>query len=360
MWCRRNIKTALLLCLVAAACGGQKQRVVFPAFYHWQTTLDISPTERNYIDALGCKKLYVKLLDIGRDQVSGEIKPYALLEASAPGKIAGLEIVPVVFITNEVFQYTAPDDIGWLAGKINDVLLALKKTPGIGPVNEIQFDCDWTPSTREVYFLFLQTIRGRLPENIQISATIRLHQYKFPEQTGVPPADRGMLMFYNTGDIDRQDAPNSIFNSSDAKKYLGGAPPNYALPLDVALPLFSWGLVYRNGELWKIIPEIAEETLSDESRFLKSPQVLPDQPGYYEVKNGTFLSGHYLRPGDALRVETISQPLLIQAARLASGVDLAEHTTVAYFHLDTSTIRRYPVPLLDSVCRMICFPEMKN
>jgi hypothetical protein len=61
-------------------------------------------------------------------------------------------------------------------------------------------------------------------------------------------------MLYNTGDIDTPDETNSIFKPEDAKKYLKGAPASYPLPLDVALPAFSWTLVFRDGELWKILP----------------------------------------------------------------------------------------------------------
>lgn len=358
MWCRISIKTGLLLCLIA--CGGQKQRVVSPAFYHWQTALNLAPSERQYLDSFRCKRLYIKVLDVGWNSVSGEAAPYSLLDFSAPGQIAGLEKVPVVFITNEVFSRLSTVEIEWLARKINGVLVAFKMAPGVGPFTEVQFDCDWTPSTREAFFLFLKKMKTCLPEKTRMSATIRLHQYKFPDQTGVPPVDRGMLMFYNTGDIENAGDQNSIFNAAAARKYTEGAPKHYPLPLDLALPLFSWGLVYRNGELWKIIPEVAEETWADTARFTRIGPALPEEVRRYEVKNGTFLSGHYLRPGDTIRVETISPARLLEAARLASTVDLAEHTTVAFFHLDSLTIRRYSASLLDSVCRTICFPEIKN
>lgn len=359
MWCRKNIRACLfipLVCVAAAGCGRREQRIVTPAFYHWQTTLDMTPGERRYLDSLGCKKIYVKLLDIGRDQHSGSITPYSLLDAGSPGNLAGIDLVPAVFMTNEVFQHISPRETEWLAGKVANALASFEKREDIRFAREIQFDCDWTPSTREAFFSFLQKTRAYLPENTRLSATIRLHQYKFPGQTGVPPVDRGMLMFYNTGDIENAADRNSIFYPCDAEKYVAGAPQDYPLPLDLALPVFSWGLVYRDGDLWKIISEIPDAGLRDTSKFAAIDRFAEAAFVRYAVKKGTFLSGHYLRPGDVLRLERVPPALLCEAARLASRTRLADPTTVAFFHLDTLVLHRYPVQLLDSVCRMIRHP----
>jgi len=327
----------------AAACTSSSQRTVTPAFYHWQTTLALFPAERSYLDSLGCKKLYIKVLDVGRDALSGEIQPYSLLEIADTTGISNFEIVPTVFITNEVFKNISEEKIEWLAGKVA-VGLRLE-------AREVQFDCDWTPSTRDAFFLFLKKIKKHLPKQTRLSATIRLHQYKFPDKTGVPPVERGMLMFYNTGDIEHLETNNSIFQTADAEKYIIGTPKNYPLPLDLALPVFSWALIYRDGELWKIISEMPENELVDSARFQK----IQNHSGSFVIQKGTFISGHYLRPGDLLRMETISPELLREAARLAAQADLANDATVAFFHLDTLATHRYPVQLLDSVCRMICF-----
>ena len=81
---------------------------------------------------------------------------------------------------------------------------------------EVQFDCDWTQITKNNFFYFLSYFKKQLANRISmttpdplrdlqtepvVSATIRLHQLKFPEKTGVPPVDKGMLMFYNTGNL---------------------------------------------------------------------------------------------------------------------------------------------------------------
>jgi hypothetical protein len=378
MWYRRNTDLLWLpvLVLLMAGCGGQEPRRVNPAFYHWKSRLSLSGNERALLDSLQCKKLYVKVLDVGTDPASGNIQPYARLESVDTTGLSGRGIVPVVFITNAVFQQITKEKIDWLADKILSTphLHAIigsspagkpgspprwggepfTPPPG-GTGGAIQFDCDWTASTRDAFFLFLRRVRERLPEGTVLSATIRLHQYKFPDQTGVPPVDRGMLMFYNTGDIDDPNTVNSVFYPDDARKYLSGKRRDYPLPLDLALPLFSWGLVYRDGELWKIVPEVAPEDWTDTARFEQISRV----PATFRIRKGTFLAAHYLRPGDQMRLESISPELLMEAARLAAPADLAGDADLAFFHLDSAIIRRFSVQQLDSVCQVINFSGKK-
>jgi hypothetical protein len=352
-----------------------------PAFYYWQTTFRLSPPERAYLDSLNCRRLYVKFLDIGRPP-GGEIQPYALLEMQDTAGRAGKTVIPCVFLTNSVFQNIKPEEIDWLAQKTVQALGSVaRQFPGIpapdvkssplvgGPGGAVQFDCDWTAPTRAAYFAYLQAVRQKLPPGTTLEATIRLHQYKFPGRTGVPPVDRGMLMFYNTGDIESPEEENSIFTPAVARKYVVGAPSKYPLPLDIALPAFAWTLVYRDGEFWKILPEIPPSELSDTLYFtpvngqppsaghpkevtpgsnVKPPPLMGGSGGAV-VSRGTFRQGHYLRPGDLLRTERIDPALLEEAARLAAPVRRAGDAAVAFYHLDTATVQRYPARQLQAV-----------
>ncbi len=332
-------------CLLVGLAGCRPTPLARPlAFYYWQTTFRLTPVEQRYLDSLHCQTLYVKFLDIGRDPDQGSIRPLSQLEVSDTSGLAGRLVVPTVFITNNVFQNNPPAGITDLAA---NTAVALKRISSRFPPGRVaplyQFDCDWTPSTRTAYFDFLQKIRRVLPPGSRLSATIRLHQYKFPQQTGVPPVDRGMLMLYNTGQLDDPDELNSIFQPADARRYLAGAPARYALPLDVALPVFSWALVFRDEEFWKIIPDPDPLIWADTTRFT------PVGPRHFRIRQGTFVGGHYLRPDDQLRVEAISPALLRNAAQLASRSHLANDATIAFFHLDSAIIARYPVSLMDSV-----------
>lgn len=352
----RNPYSAILLLLFLLSCGKQP-RTTHAAFFHWQTRYAPDSTALAYIDKLHCRTLYIKLFDIGREEGSGAIRPYARLELADTAGLAGREIVPCVFITNAVFDGIYEAQIQTLAQKLAAALQTHPLYGRLGPQPEIQFDCDWTPSTREAFFSFLKNIRAQLPQNTRISATIRLHQYKYPKQTGVPPADRGMLMFYNTGDIDDPEERNSIYDDADARAYLQGAPRRYPLPLDVALPVFHWSLVYRDGELWKIIPGLTTAELADTVFF--KPVAIENAASaapVWTVKRATLREGHYLRPGDWVRWEGLSPAQLRDAAGQAAQFDLAPDARVAFFHLDSALIRRFPVGYLHDVCRILTIP----
>lgn len=305
-----------------------------PAFFHWQNRLALTPSETTLLDDLGCQTLYVKFLDIAKE-ADGTIRPYSLLTVGDTAGLTGRAIIPCVFLTNSVFQRISEEKLDWLAQQTAKALANVgEQFPMFtGPTihrlgnqpTEIQFDCDWTGGTRVAFFSFLQKIRLLLPPHTRISATIRLHQYKFPDRTGVPPADRGLLMLYNTGDIRDPDEPNSIFQPAAAEKYVRGVPPQYPLPLDIALPTFSWALIYRDEELWKIVPGIESAGAVHTARNAQE---------------------------DLVRVETVDTALLRRAAELASEIRLAPDARVAFFHLDTSAVRRYPAAFLREMCQV--------
>ncbi len=337
----------LFLLLACTAAPGPRKT----GFYYWQTELAISPAFNQYLQDISCNTLYVKFLDIGRNPDNHAIEPLALLECRDTQLLFNKTIIPCIFLTNSVFQDITPTQIEWLAGKTLDALESIgAQFPGRfnfktkGAPTEIQLDCDWSASTQKAYFAYLQTLKKRLPPHFRLSATIRLHQYKFPQQTGVPPVERGMLMLYNTGDIDDPSTQNSIFDLEASKKYIQGAPKHYPLPLDVALPVFSWALVYRDDHLWKIIANPEDSLFSDRSRFDTLANSLN-----LSVQKATFLRGHYLRPGDQIRIERITPALLQEAAQLAATIALADDAVLAFFQADSSVIRAFPSYTLQTI-----------
>ncbi len=337
-------KYIVLLPCLAVLISCKKRKNAECAFYYWQTTLTGTEAQAQYLDSLYCKALFVKVLDIGKDEFTGVIRPYALLEVLDTRLLNNREWVPCVFITNEVFEGISTEKNGWLAERtlmaVEDIA---RRMPA--PYRELQIDCDWTNGTRDAFFLYLKALGHRLDTGIELSATIRLHQYKFPDRTGVPPVDRGVLMAYNTGDIVHFERENSIYSPQDAEKYWHGRKSTYPLPLDLALPLFSWTLLYRDSVLHKIIPGIPWHELADTFRF-ELLGALPDA-SRYQVVHETFLSGHYLRPGDLLRTEEISPELLEKIVRQAR---INPEQRVAFFHLDTAVINRFPPNLIKYIC----------
>ena len=142
-----------------------------PAFYHWQTQLEIDSTEEHYLHALNAQRLYVKFFDVAWEEASNEAVPRASLERS--GEWADYDIVPTVFITNQTMRSLPADQRQDLAERI---LLKIEELwPGLEP-REVQLDCDWTEGSRDAYFQLLALVRERLPVTTKLSVTLRLHE----------------------------------------------------------------------------------------------------------------------------------------------------------------------------------------
>lgn len=328
------------LVLLSSACR-QEPAPAQRAFYHWKTRLSLSAEERAFMDRLRADKLYVKFFDVDWSEPYAGPVPMAEVEIDT-ALLGGLDIVPCIFLTNRCMTQLPGEDVPELAGRM------LKKTeelaaqyPGL-KIKELQLDCDWTASTRERYFALLGRLRAELaPKGIALSATVRLHQYRWPEQTGVPPVDRGMLMCYNTGDLESWEEENSILRAEEAGKYVAGAEP-YPLPLDAALPAFGWGVLFRNDRMIRLIHALAPGDLADTLRFRQT------QRNRFEVRKSTYLDGHYLYEGDRLRIEQPSIADLEQSARMLKEVS-PPGSTAAFYHLDSIAMLRFPEEVLGKV-----------
>jgi hypothetical protein len=340
----------LLLVLILGFPGCQPTvRETKPALYWWQTTLTIDPKTTDYLHQLGTKKLYVKCLDIGIDPQKKSITPLSMLHCPDTVGLTSLTIVPCVFLTNAVFTHTTPEQIHWLADRTAQVIQEMEALTGrTSGFQEVQIDCDWTATTEKNYFAYLKALGQKL--SAPLAATIRLHQYKNPQKTGVPPVSRGMLMLYNTGNIENPRGGHSLFDSLDARVYLD-KPHRYPLPLDLALPLFSWALIYRDETLWKIIADPGDRMFADTGCFVLAKR--QNGLNYFTVRRNTYRSGHYLRIGDQIRVEYMDETRLIQAARTATRLDLSEVATVAFFQSDTAALRIFPPSLIRQVCHIL-------
>lgn len=305
-----------------------------PGFYHWQTALELSSEEFSFLADLKVQKLYVKFFDVDWDAALGEPIPHAQAQIQADG-LSHLQIVPTVFITNQTLRQLPAEAIPLLGQKLCDKILELaEQLPGHS-ISEIQIDCDWSGQTKASYFKLLESIKAILvPHAIALSVTIRLHQIKFREQTGVPPADRGMLMFYNVGNLEDWQEENSILKMETAQAYLAKLD-QYPLDLDLVLPVFAWGVLFRQGKMIKLINNLRPKDLEDTSRFHKK------EDNRFEVIKSTYLDGYYLYQGDLIRTEAISTEVLREAVAVLKKKLPPVSRTLAFYHLDTTTIKHY-------------------
>lgn len=313
-----------------ASCGRQSEANADDpgtrrAFYYWRTTFKLSELEQRAIAEAGVTRLYVRLFDIASDaSIAGPL-------TVAPGARvpAGVEVVPVVFIRHDVFQR---DTVGLAASTWAEILRRLARL-GV-TAHEVQVDCDWTDRSRDRFFAFVTELRAAAP-GIAVSATIRLHQVKYRERTGVPPVDRGMLMFYNMGQFTAEPGDKAIFDADRARRYLDRLP-DYPLPLDVALPIWSWTVHTRDGQVVGLLQSTDPDELPAQDFLLAAG------PDRWVATRTTFLHGELLREGDVLKVEvTAPADALAAAALVAPHLAPAPGRTISLFDLSERNLHRH-------------------
>lgn len=319
-------KSFTLLCctLFLFACKPQRSHKVSTAAYKWQTTWQQSEAEQKFCDSLDVKTLYVRAFDVVWE---GQAVPQAVLQLVEKPSEAQAYVL-CVFLTQSVFEHTPAEQTAPLAQKVLQKLATFQdKFPHtLG----YQMDCDWTAKSRLSYFAFLEHLQRLKPAGLQLSATIRLHQIKFPKQTGIPPVERGSLMFYNMGDVSNVQTHNSILDVQEARKYVDKLS-EYPLDLDVILPIFSWGCVYRNGSLVQLLPEFSPDSL----------KALQAEKGFYRVDKSQYHKGTYLYKDDQIRWERVNTQQLREAALLLAPLIRNDSLTLAFYHLSPASIRQF-------------------
>lgn len=318
---------SLWLLLLLLGCSTEPQETAV-AFYHWQTRLELDDSERAMMQSLQVQRLYTKVFDLGWDARLNEPTPRANLELA--DSLQNVMLVPTIYITNEVMQRSATTTVDTLASRIlqhTDQLLQQRT------YDEIQIDCDWSESSRATYFTFLRALRQQLNPEVILSVTLRLHQYRYPQQTGIPPADRATLMFYNMGELTNWSTPNSILNLEAAKPYLQ-TNESYPLPLDLALPLFRWGVLFREGRMIKLLNGITPAQLE----AVGAVAIHSDDSQRYRLTRDTYLTGYYLYENDLVRLEAVT-PSQLEATQqlLQSQLDWRPRHLI-YYHLDSALV----------------------
>lgn len=320
--------------LQVLSCHQPLPKKIRPAFYYWKQTFRLDSLEQGLLGEEENPVLYLHFFDVTRDRRTGQPAPVAALviKDSVPDS---LEYIPVVYITNETLAQSPAGQMGLLATHILEKIRRLSMGIGHG-YRAVQIDCDWTVATRDRYFMLLRAIRQSLHSSgKQLSVTLRLHQIKYPEKTGVPPADRGMLMFYNMGDWKQPQTRNSLYDLRTADKYLSRLG-DYPLALDVVLPILRWTIVYRNGKFLTFLNYIAGDDLGQQT-FLHPTE----DENRFRVKTDTFAFGCGLRKGDLLRSETCRFEDLMEGKKQLLRRIHNPGLTLAIFHLDSLLLTHY-------------------
>ncbi len=253
---KRHIKHLALLMVLVGAIGCSTQPkpaenpvALFtePSIYHWKTTFETDSTSLNFLRQHDIKRIYLRMFDIAFERQ--EVNPIATTRFSSPIP-EGIEVVPVVYITIDALREMKGKEAEYAELIVNRVE-AMCNYNKLGTIGELQFDCDWTTTTKHSYTLLCGEAKRILEERgVDLSITVRLHQLAETP----PPADRGVLMLYNMGAIKNRQTRNSILDIEDAKPYLQ-KNHRYPIPLAYAYPTFGWGVRFYGDSFDAIVSE---------------------------------------------------------------------------------------------------------
>ncbi|MDQ8748968.1 hypothetical protein BAS06_00545 [Elizabethkingia miricola] len=315
---KKSLLLLLLISLFTWSCKKGEKKHPY-TFYYWRTNFELSQAEKQALEKASTPILYTRYFDI--DKVNGRFQPVGILTSK---QNIQQKVVPVVFIMNRVWENITPEELDFLAAKTNEFIQRVSKENTFNTINEIQIDSDWTAGTKADYFAFLKKLKQVSGKDI--SCTIRLHQVKDKKNTGIPPVNKGYLMCYSTSSPLEDKQENSILDVATLKNYLSDIG-DYPLKLDIALPIYSWGIVTNHLGKHKLINAVSEENLKADPKFKKVAEHI------YQVEEDHFYEGFYLSKGFQIKVEEISQKDLDQVKGFLSKK--LNNYNIIYYHLDS-------------------------
>ena len=302
--------------------------------YYWRTVFRLDSTERQFLQTHNVERLYIRMFDVVENTLLGddkrrteEIVPNATI--SFKDSVPVRSVVPTVYITTDALQCMEGAEQDW-AEKILTRVMNMCSYNGITGVDELQLDCDWTESTRGIFFSLCEAMKAAMAQredaqDMPLSSTIRLHQLS----QSPPPVDCGVLMVYNTGSFLNPYGKNSILSYEDVKPYLDKLK-NYPLHLDFAYPMFRWGLVYRNGQFKGLLRDTD----------LSSLQTKELNKGRYKVLQDGYISGKKVMQGDIIRLENSDYETIAKVKNAIEKMVNGNHSNILY-HLSSENIEKY-------------------
>lgn len=316
---------------VASCSNSHENRTINEqnSFCYWKTQYTFDDLDASIWKQTGTEHMYMRYFDVGWDVYSKEAKPMATLSNSGDSLYAK-HITPAIFFSNNVFLLSTQQQLDTLALRIKErikaVDLVFEKQHFTDKYNEILIDCDWSVKSKDKFFYFIEKLKEEISDK-QITVTLRLWQYKSPQLAGVPPVRRVLLMCYNVQAANEYDAENSIATLDEIKKYIHGV--TYPLKIDVALPLFSWGVLFRNGEFKGVVRNARVED------YVSSDQYEQIGDNRFVLRDEMMIGDFFARFGDEIRVESLSSAQLAELSEyILSQVRTDQYSRVTLFSWD--------------------------
>ncbi|AZA81830.1 hypothetical protein C1637_04465 [Chryseobacterium lactis] len=293
-------------------------------FYYWKTSLKLNQEEKKVLEKATVPFLYTRFFDV--DKVGGKFQPVAIITKDHSFQ-TDKQIVPTVFITNQTLLGISSDEIHFLAESIHHLVQKKAEDYGLKINNEIQIDCDWTAGTRNDYFRFLKELKKISGK--EITCTLRLHQVKDKKQTGIPPVEKVYLMCYSTSSPLEKSDKNSILDVNILKTYLSKMEDYPIRSVEVALPIYSWGIISNHLEKHRLINALSQKDL-------ENPNFKKISDHEAEILKDGFYFGHYLNKGFKIKVEEISEEQLEDVIQFLEKK--IPHFNIIYYQLDSKFV----------------------
>ena len=316
-----------IACCMLIACNGSDKPPV-ASFYYWRTVFELSDIEQEALQENEITKMYVRYFDV---DIDARGKPHPVSPIHFKESPQNLQIVPVVYIKNKVMLKDNLQ-LDLLADDISNYIEQINEAGAIGPIDEIQIDCDWTLTSRDKFMQFIDILKQRSGK--KLSATIRLHQVKHYTSTHIPNVEYATLMYYNMGKIDA-DTLNSIYDREVAHRYIEGLN-SYPMKLNIALPIYAWGVHVRNNKIVNLVSKTDKEAFENDTNF-----VCKENSNIITVKNSNIKHGRYYLRNDWIKIEEISGNELMQMAADIGKQLPYTPDEIVFFDLDEINIKRY-------------------
>jgi len=308
--------------LFVASCSDTK---IHPyTYYYWKTNLALNKTEKKALAESTTRFLCVRFFDV--DKIDGKFEPVAVITKDKSFQTEK-EIIPTIFITNRTFFKIKNEEITFLAQSIHQLIQKKVKEYELSSSKEIQIDCDWTAGTKDDYFKFLNELK-KISQK-EITCTLRLHQVKDKNLMGIPPVEKVYLMCYSTSSPLENSDKNSILDINILKSYLSKLEDYPIKNIEVALPIYSWGIVTNHLGKHKLINALSKKDF-------ENPNFRKISENEIEIIKDGFYFGNFLNKGFKIKVEEISDDQIDQVIQFLD--QKIQNYNIIYYQLDSKFV----------------------
>lgn len=321
----KKILLYVFLFFILISCDKKENPII--SFYYWKTVYEVTAVEQAALKENNVQKLYIRYFDVDLDSKSKKAYPRSPIRFKTKPSVKN--IVPVVFIQNKVMLQSGLQ-VDSLAQKTFDFIQKINQTNGL-TTTEVQIDCDWSLQSKSNYLAFIESFK-RISKT-KISATIRLHQVKYFEKTKIPNVDSGVLMYYNMGTI-AVNSLNSIYDEGIAKRYISSLK-KYPLPLNIALPIYAWGIHIRDNRIVGLRSKLTVADLQADANFKFAAAAT------FIAIESNYRQGVFYKKNDVVKIESVSAADLKEMAANLSEHLKEQPKEIIFYDLDQDNLKNY-------------------